>query len=47
MREIALRVHVTADLTLDHVVPLAVQIRSAYSDNELATRCRSCNSSKG
>ena len=32
------------DLTLDHLVPLAVEVRAHCSDDELVTRCRRCNS---
>jgi 5-methylcytosine-specific restriction endonuclease McrA len=35
------------DLTLDHVTPLAVRVKGSYSDKELATRCRRCNSRRG
>lgn len=35
------------DLTLDHIVPLAVKAKRHYRDDELVTRCRSCNSSRG
>ena len=35
------------DLTLDHLVPLAVNVKTCYRDEELFTLCRSCNSSKG
>ena len=35
-----------ADLTLDHIVPLAVHAKPRYRDGELITRCRSCNSRK-
>ncbi len=34
------------DLTLDHVVPLAHEVKRHYHDDELATRCRKCNSSR-
>jgi 5-methylcytosine-specific restriction endonuclease McrA len=37
----------TGDLTLDHVVPLAVQLKARYRDDELVTLCRSCNSRRG
>jgi 5-methylcytosine-specific restriction endonuclease McrA len=35
------------DLTLDHVIPLAAKIKTTYRDDEFATLCRWCNSSKG
>ncbi len=34
------------DLTLDHIVPLAREVKRSYRDDELATRCRKCNSSR-
>lgn len=37
----------TNDLTLDHLVPLALQVKPCYGDHELATRCRQCNSARG
>lgn len=36
----------TTDLTLDHIVPLAHEVKRHYRDDELATRCRACNSRK-
>jgi 5-methylcytosine-specific restriction endonuclease McrA len=36
----------TDDLTIDHIIPLATGKRH-YRDDELATRCRSCNSRLG
>jgi 5-methylcytosine-specific restriction endonuclease McrA len=36
----------TDDLTLEHVTPLAVRVKASYSDKELATRCRRCNSKR-
>ena len=35
------------DLTLDHIVPLVVEVKCNYRDAELVTRCRRCNASKG
>jgi len=35
------------DLTLDHVLPLAFEVKPNYRDDELATRCRRCNGAKG
>ncbi len=35
------------DLTLDHIVPLALEVKRNYRDDELATRCRPCNSRRG
>jgi 5-methylcytosine-specific restriction endonuclease McrA len=35
------------DLTIDHVMPLARNVRPTYTDDELVTLCRSCNSRKG
>jgi 5-methylcytosine-specific restriction endonuclease McrA len=35
------------DLTLDHLVPLAHEVKRSCRDDELATRCRRCNSAKG
>lgn len=32
------------DLTLHHLTPVAVAVKPSYSDEELATRCRRCNS---
>ncbi len=29
-----------------HVVPLALEVKRSYRDDELATRCRRCNSSR-
>ena len=37
----------THDLTLDHILPLAEQIKRHYRDEELTTRCRQCNARKG
>lgn len=37
----------TVDLTVDHIVPVVTTRRVRYRDNELATRCRSCNSRRG
>ena len=37
----------TANLTLDHLVPLAVVLETSYRGDELRTRCRACNSRKG
>jgi 5-methylcytosine-specific restriction endonuclease McrA len=34
------------DLTLDHIVALAHEVTRHYRDDELVTRCRSCNSSR-
>ncbi len=30
-----------------HLVPLALEVKTYYSDDELATRCRRCNAAKG
>jgi 5-methylcytosine-specific restriction endonuclease McrA len=35
------------DLTLEHLVPLAVDVKPGYGDEELVTRCRRCNSARG
>ncbi len=35
------------DLTLDHLTPLAHHVKHHYTDDELATRCRRCNSRRG
>ena len=35
------------DLTLDHLVPLALEVKRSYRDDELVTLCRSCNSRRG
>jgi len=35
------------ELTLDHLVPLALEVKAHYRDDELATRCRRCNAAKG
>lgn len=37
----------SSDLTLDHLVPLAHEVKRYYHDHELATRCRRCNSRRG
>ncbi len=36
-----------AELTLDHLVPLALEVKPHYRDDDLATRCRGCNSRGG
>jgi len=35
------------DLTLDHVVRSPLEVKRNYRDDELATRCRRCNSQRG
>ncbi len=35
------------DLTIDHIVPLALAVNRAYDDKDVATRCRRCNARKG
>ncbi len=35
------------DLTLDHVLPLAVNAQRSYGDDQFVTLCRSCNSRRG
>lgn len=37
----------TSDLTIDHIEPLIVDPTRTYTDDDLATACRSCNSSRG
>ena len=36
-----------ADATVDHLTPISLQPDHDYDDTELASSCRSCNSSRG